>query len=121
MSPVSSVVRVTGASSGFGALAAHALASAGHTVYASMRDISGRNAERAAEVRERAAREGIDPPRARPPQRMPFSLRMPARPLPVPTTWSLTAFSQVLPSGSDAHHGYGRAWMPRGSRCCLAV
>ncbi|MDX3234450.1 SDR family NAD(P)-dependent oxidoreductase [Streptomyces sp. ME03-5709C] len=60
MSRPFSVVLVTGASSGFGALAAHALAVAGHTVYASMRDISGRNADRAAAVREQAIREGID-------------------------------------------------------------
>ena len=35
------VIVVTGASSGFGALAARALAKAGHVVYASMRDTSG--------------------------------------------------------------------------------
>jgi NAD(P)-dependent dehydrogenase (short-subunit alcohol dehydrogenase family) len=37
------VIVITGASSGFGQLAAHALAKAGHTVYATMRDIAGRN------------------------------------------------------------------------------
>jgi len=38
------VILITGASSGFGRLTAEALAKAGHTVYASMRDIGGRNA-----------------------------------------------------------------------------
>jgi len=38
------VILITGASSGFGRLTAEALAKAGHTVYASMRDIKGRNA-----------------------------------------------------------------------------
>lgn len=38
------VIVITGASSGFGALAARALARAGHTVYASMRETKGRNA-----------------------------------------------------------------------------
>src|SRR6202790_526322 len=38
------VIVVTGASSGFGALTARALADAGHTVYASMRETTGRNA-----------------------------------------------------------------------------
>ena len=38
------VMVITGASSGFGRLSAHALAKAGHTVYASMRDTDGRNA-----------------------------------------------------------------------------
>lgn len=38
------VIVITGASSGFGALSARALADAGHTVYAGMRDTAGRNA-----------------------------------------------------------------------------
>ena len=38
------VIVITGASSGFGALTARALAKAGHIVYASMRDTTGRNA-----------------------------------------------------------------------------
>ena len=38
------VIVITGASSGFGALSARALAKAGHIVYASMRDTAGRNA-----------------------------------------------------------------------------
>lgn len=41
------VVLITGASSGFGQLSAEALARAGYTVYASMRDVTGRNAENA--------------------------------------------------------------------------
>jgi NAD(P)-dependent dehydrogenase (short-subunit alcohol dehydrogenase family) len=44
------VIVITGASSGFGALAARALARAGHTVYASMRETTGRNAP---QVKER--------------------------------------------------------------------
>ncbi|WP_307988239.1 SDR family NAD(P)-dependent oxidoreductase, partial [uncultured Pseudomonas sp.] len=36
-----SVILITGASSGFGALTARALADAGHTVYASMRETQG--------------------------------------------------------------------------------
>lgn len=38
------VIVITGASSGFGALTARALAKAGHTVYAGMRETAGRNA-----------------------------------------------------------------------------
>lgn len=38
------IIVITGASSGFGALTARALAKAGHTVYAGMRETQGRNA-----------------------------------------------------------------------------
>ena len=44
------VILVTGASSGFGRLTAEALGRAGHIVYASMRDVAGRNAGNAAEL-----------------------------------------------------------------------
>lgn len=54
------VILITGASSGFGRLAAEALAKAGHIVYASMRDVGGRNAENAAELAETSRRDGVD-------------------------------------------------------------
>ncbi|MGK9171574.1 SDR family oxidoreductase [Inquilinus limosus] len=54
------VVVVTGASSGFGLLSAQALAKAGHTVYASMRETTGRNAPRVAEVEAYAKSHGVD-------------------------------------------------------------
>ncbi|USB84240.1 SDR family NAD(P)-dependent oxidoreductase, partial [Burkholderia cenocepacia] len=54
------VVLVTGASSGFGLLTAQALARAGHTVYASMRESAGRNAPRAAAVAAYAQEHGVD-------------------------------------------------------------
>jgi NAD(P)-dependent dehydrogenase (short-subunit alcohol dehydrogenase family) len=54
------VILITGASSGFGALTARALARAGHTVYASMRETKGRNAPQVAEVARYAAEHGVD-------------------------------------------------------------
>ena len=54
------VIVVTGTSSGFGALAARALARAGHTVYASMRETTGRNAPQVAEARQYAAEHAVD-------------------------------------------------------------
>jgi NAD(P)-dependent dehydrogenase (short-subunit alcohol dehydrogenase family) len=54
------VIIVTGASSGFGALASRALAAAGHVVYAGMRDTKGRNASPVALAREYAAKNGVD-------------------------------------------------------------
>ncbi|MDT7608016.1 MAG: hypothetical protein QOG96_2519 [Pseudonocardiales bacterium] len=44
---MSKTILISGASSGFGALTARLLADAGHTVYAGMRDVTGRNAEAA--------------------------------------------------------------------------
>lgn len=54
------VIVITGASSGFGALAARALAKAGHTVYAGMRDIGARNAPQAAAAQTYAQEHGFD-------------------------------------------------------------
>ena len=55
-----SVILVTGASSGFGLMTARALAQAGHTVYASMRDMAGRNAPRVAELAAWSAEHSLD-------------------------------------------------------------
>lgn len=54
------VIVISGASSGFGALAARALAHAGHIVYASMRETSGRNAPQVAELKRYAAEHQVD-------------------------------------------------------------
>src|SRR5437763_11633720 len=54
------VVVITGASSGFGNLAARALAHAGHVVRAGMRATAGRNAPRVAELTQLADTDGID-------------------------------------------------------------
>lgn len=54
------IVLVTGASSGLGALTARALAHAGHTVYASMRATTGRNAPHVAEAARYAADHDVD-------------------------------------------------------------
>ncbi|HEY1856749.1 SDR family oxidoreductase [Acidocella sp.] len=54
------VILVTGASSGFGLMTARALAEAGHTVYASMRETEGRNAPRVAEVTAWSKEHGLD-------------------------------------------------------------
>ncbi|TWB19051.1 NADP-dependent 3-hydroxy acid dehydrogenase YdfG [Nitrospirillum amazonense] len=57
---MSQVIVITGASSGFGALAARALAQAGHTVYATMRDTRGRNAPQVEKAKAYAAEHGVD-------------------------------------------------------------
>jgi NAD(P)-dependent dehydrogenase (short-subunit alcohol dehydrogenase family) len=54
------IIVITGASSGFGALTARVLARAGHTVYASMRGTTGRNAPQVAEAARYAAEHGVD-------------------------------------------------------------
>ena len=54
------VIVITGASSGFGALSARALAKAGHTVYASMRDTTGRNAAQVEATKQFSQENNVD-------------------------------------------------------------
>jgi NAD(P)-dependent dehydrogenase (short-subunit alcohol dehydrogenase family) len=54
------VILITGASSGFGALGARALARAGHTVYASMRATTDRNAPQVKAADDYAREHGVD-------------------------------------------------------------
>ena len=54
------VIVITGASSGFGALTARALAKAGHIVYASMRDTTRRNASQVEAVAKFAKENNVD-------------------------------------------------------------
>jgi NAD(P)-dependent dehydrogenase (short-subunit alcohol dehydrogenase family) len=53
------VVLITGSSTGFGRLFAETLARHGHTVFATMRDLAGRNAKNAAEIRALAEKESL--------------------------------------------------------------
>jgi NAD(P)-dependent dehydrogenase (short-subunit alcohol dehydrogenase family) len=54
------IIIITGASSGFGALTARALAKAGHAVYASMRETNGRNAPQVEEGKKFAKDNNVD-------------------------------------------------------------
>jgi NAD(P)-dependent dehydrogenase (short-subunit alcohol dehydrogenase family) len=54
------IIIVTGASRGLGRLSANALAQGGDTVYAGMRETTGRNAKPAGDARTYARRQGVD-------------------------------------------------------------
>lgn len=54
-----SVILLSGAGTGIGKLSALSLAEAGHIVYATMRDVDGRNRERADQLRQLAARRSL--------------------------------------------------------------
>jgi NAD(P)-dependent dehydrogenase (short-subunit alcohol dehydrogenase family) len=55
-----SVIVITGASSGFGALTARTLALAGHIVYAGMRETTGRNVPQARAAADFSAEHNAD-------------------------------------------------------------
>lgn len=57
---MSKTIVITGCSSGFGKLAAVKLAQGGNRVYATMRDIGGRNSEKAEELRSISKEQGLD-------------------------------------------------------------
>jgi NAD(P)-dependent dehydrogenase (short-subunit alcohol dehydrogenase family) len=54
------IIVITGASSGFGSLTSHALARAGHAVYAGMRETRGRNAPQVEEADRFSKEHGVD-------------------------------------------------------------
>lgn len=56
----SKIIVISGASSGFGALSARALADQGHTVYAGMRNTAGRNAPAVQAAQQYAGDNGVD-------------------------------------------------------------
>jgi NAD(P)-dependent dehydrogenase (short-subunit alcohol dehydrogenase family) len=60
VSVMKKVTVITGASSGFGELTAHALAKAGHIVYAGMRETKGRNAPQVDAAKKFAAENEVD-------------------------------------------------------------
>jgi NAD(P)-dependent dehydrogenase (short-subunit alcohol dehydrogenase family) len=53
------IVLITGSSTGFGRLFTETLARKGHTVFATMRDVAGRNAKNAAEITALAQKESL--------------------------------------------------------------
>ncbi|GAA1589847.1 SDR family oxidoreductase [Kribbella sancticallisti] len=57
---MSKTILISGASSGFGALTARALADAGHIVYAGMRDVAGRNAAAVTQAKQYSDEHKVD-------------------------------------------------------------